>query len=62
MIKKQMGMARQISEREIVYHLYITQALIFLVALALGIYLFTPATFFAIWQWDVREILLYGVV
>lgn len=60
MIKKQMDMASQISEREIVYHLYITQALIFLIALALGSYLFTRDTFMAIWQWDVREILLYG--
>ncbi|EPZ38461.1 MULTISPECIES: CPBP family intramembrane glutamic endopeptidase [Anoxybacillus] len=60
MIKKQIEIANEISEQEIVYHLYFTQALIFLIALALGIYLFTPATFFAIWQWDVREILLYG--
>ncbi len=60
MIKKQMEIASQMNDEEIVYHLYVTQALIFLIALILSVFLFTPATFFSMWQWDIREILLYG--
>ncbi|MGG3998305.1 CPBP family intramembrane glutamic endopeptidase [Anoxybacillus kestanbolensis] len=60
MIKKQMEIASQMNDEEIVYHLYVTQALIFLIALILSVFLFTPATFFSMWEWDIREILLYG--
>ncbi|MGX1981872.1 hypothetical protein EDD69_101137 [Thermolongibacillus altinsuensis] len=60
MIKQQLDAVKMMSDRELLYHLYATQAILLGLAIVIGSFLFTWSSFQAIWQWDVREILWYG--
>jgi membrane protease YdiL (CAAX protease family) len=59
-MKNQSDLIKQMTDREVLSHLYITQLALLLVASLLGLFLFDLQSFKGIWQFDVVEIAVYG--
>lgn len=59
-MKNQSELISQMSDREVLLHLYITQFFLLTIASVAGYFLFDLERFQSIWQFDVLEILLYG--
>lgn len=61
MKNKQAEMVRQMSDKELLYHLYASQLLFFLVAVILGLFLFDGwGEFQLLFEWDIQEIFIIG--
>ncbi|WP_246942494.1 CPBP family intramembrane glutamic endopeptidase [Bacillus pinisoli] len=59
-MKDQSELIKQMSDREVLFHLYLTQFLLLTVATIAAYFLFDTDSFQSIWQLDITEILLYG--
>lgn len=61
MVKRQADLIKEMDDWEILFHLYLTQVMMILVALIIGFFLFANIdAFFKIWEWNLKEILLFG--
>jgi membrane protease YdiL (CAAX protease family) len=62
MVNRQQKMIRQMSAREILFHLYVTQVILLVIAIGLGFFLFADVAHVkALWKPNFQQILLYGV-
>jgi membrane protease YdiL (CAAX protease family) len=59
-MKNQSDLIKQMTDREVLSHLYITQLALLFIASLLGLFLFDLQSFKGIWKFDVVEILVYG--
>lgn len=63
MMKNQSELVKGMTDRELLYNLYLTQLSLLGIGTVLSIFLFDSMTNFKIiWEWDLKEILLYGGV
>nr|WP_239454508.1 CPBP family intramembrane glutamic endopeptidase [Bacillus suaedaesalsae] len=54
-------MVKQLSERELLFHLYVTQLILIITSAVLSLFLFQDVNAFqAIWELNIRDILFYG--
>ncbi|WP_102345737.1 CPBP family intramembrane glutamic endopeptidase [Bacillus sp. Marseille-P3661] len=61
MVRKQSDLIKNMKDTEVLVHLYLTQAIILVLAGIMGYFLFEDLhAFQQIWKWDIKEILLYG--
>ena len=61
MVKRQSDLINEMNDREVLFHLYLTQFIIIILASILGFFLFDNAdVFLAIWRLNIKEILLFG--
>ncbi|MFC0297991.1 CPBP family intramembrane glutamic endopeptidase [Geobacillus jurassicus] len=59
-MKRQSEQIRQMTEREVLFHLYLTQGLLLLAAGGCSLFLFDWAEWRQLWQFDLIDVLLYG--
>jgi membrane protease YdiL (CAAX protease family) len=61
MKNKQAEMVKQMSDKELLYHLYVSQLLFFLIAVILAFFLFEGwDEFLLLLEWDIKEIFIIG--
>lgn len=61
MAGRQTTVIGQMTDKEILFHLYITQIILIAISCIAGFFLFSSKEeFYLIWQWDIKEIILYG--
>ncbi|WP_010284296.1 CPBP family intramembrane glutamic endopeptidase [Bacillus timonensis] len=59
--RRQADIIKQLPDKEIVFHLYLTQGILLIVSLALGLFLFDNWTsFIELWKWKDWNILFIG--
>lgn len=62
MTKKQNNVIQEMSDRELLYHLYFTQCIILLTAIIMGFFLFADfASFLSLWKFNLSQIFIFGV-
>ncbi|MFZ3588613.1 CPBP family intramembrane glutamic endopeptidase [Bacillus sp. DJP31] len=59
-MKDQSELIKQMTDREVLFHLYLTQLSLLLIASILGFFLFDIRSFMDIWDLNVVEIVSYG--
>ncbi|MBM6619904.1 CPBP family glutamic-type intramembrane protease [Bacillus suaedaesalsae] len=60
-MQSQADMVKQLSERELLFHLYVTQLILIITSAVLSLFLFQDVNAFqAIWELNIRDILFYG--
>ncbi|OKO95175.1 CAAX amino terminal protease family protein [Geobacillus proteiniphilus] len=59
-MKRQSEQIRQMTEREVLFHLYVTQGLLLLAAGGCSLFLFDWAEWRRLWRFDLTDVLLYG--
>ncbi|KAA0550299.1 CPBP family intramembrane metalloprotease [Bacillus sp. BGMRC 2118] len=60
-MKNQADIVKQLSDRELLFHLYVTQLLLLVSSAVLSLFLFDDVqSFQAIWKFTIRDILYYG--
>ncbi|MEH7380826.1 type II CAAX endopeptidase family protein [Bacillus sp. JJ1533] len=61
MARRQADIIKQLPDKEIVFHLYLTQGILLIVSLVLGFFLFDNwSSFLKLWDWKDWNILLVG--
>ncbi|AGT32563.1 membrane protein [Geobacillus genomosp. 3] len=60
-MRRQSEQIRQMTDREVLFHLYLTQGLLLAVAGGLSPFLFDWAGWRRLWQFHLTDVLLYGV-
>lgn len=61
MAKRQADLINEMEDREVLFHLYLTQIIIIILAFIIGLFLFEDLdSFFAIWKGNIKEVLLFG--
>jgi membrane protease YdiL (CAAX protease family) len=60
-MRKQAELIKHLSDRELLFHLYLTQLVLLIISSGLSLFLFpSMESFMAIWESDVSEIVIYG--
>lgn len=61
MAKRQTELINQMEDKEVLFHLYLTQVMIMILTGIIGFFLFEDLeSFFELWEWNPKEILLFG--
>lgn len=61
MAKSQSELINQMGDKEVLFHLYLTQLMIIILTGIIGFFLFEDLeSFFDLWEWNTKEILLFG--
>ncbi|KEF40582.1 hypothetical protein M670_00609 [Schinkia azotoformans MEV2011] len=61
MAKRQAELINQMEDKEVLFHLYLTQIMIIILTGIIGFFLFEDLeSFFELWEWNPKEILLFG--
>lgn len=61
MAKRQAELINQMEDKEVLFHLYLTQLMIIILSSIIGFFLFEDLeSFFNLWEWNMKEILLFG--
>lgn len=61
MENRQADIIKDMKDKEVLFHLYLTQLILLILALTIGYFLFEDIeSFLKIWEWNVKEILLFG--
>lgn len=61
MLRSQADLVKQLTDRELLFHLYVTQLILFIISIVLSLFLFQDLkSFRQIWDWNVSEIVFLG--
>lgn len=61
MAKRQAELINEMEDKEVLFHLYLTQLMIIILSSIIGFFLFEDLeSFFELWEWNIKEILLFG--
>lgn len=60
-MRRQSEQIRHMTDREVLFHLYLTQALLLIVAGVVSFFLFDWTEWRQLWRFDLSDVLLYGV-
>ncbi len=61
MAKRQAELINEMEDKEVLFHLYLTQLMIIILSSIIGFFLFEDLdSFLDLWEWNIKEILLFG--